>query len=543
MTAVPPRDDSRPLAHDAPSTVVDGDLRTLAHDQTGTLAHDHTDGLADGDPPRTLVHREPSTLAHGTVGTLADDDPRTVTGGDSRTPAHDQTGTLAHDLARALAHDQAGTLAHDLAGGLADGDSPTLAHDDPRTLADGDSRTRAHEQARTLAHDHISTLAHDHISTLAHDLNNLLTAILGAAGTMLATPALDPALAEEALQIRFAAERAAALARLMVARQPAASGPSHVPLDSVIGRLAPLLRRALGDGIGLEVTAAAPAALVPLEPGGLDRVLLNLAANARHAMPAGGTLTVRTGRAGDNAWIAVTDTGTGIAATVLPHIFTPRFTTRGDAGGAGLGLASVVAILRAAGGTIAVESAPGQGTMFRLTLPCQSAASVSAASVSARSAPAASLPPASVPPASVPTEPAPDASVPTAVPAQVCGVVLLVEDEAPVCRVTTQGLRRFGWTVVHVDSAEAALTVVRNPPIPDVVVTDAGLPGMDGLALIAALRRLMPSLPAILVSGYAESGWADSGTRRDPAYEGMLVLAKPYEVRALSTAIASVVRK
>jgi two-component system cell cycle sensor histidine kinase/response regulator CckA len=251
-------------------------------------------------------------------------------------------------------------------------------------------------------------------------------------------------------------------------------------------------------------------------------------------MESGGVLTLRSRHAtllrphpgvpdtvppGRYVTLDVEDTGPGIAADLLERIFEPFFTTRRDAGGNGLGLATVHGIVRQSGGYLTVDSTVGQGTCMRLHLPRWDGAVVA-------------MPEAAQPEPEVATLEAPR-------PAAGARVVLLVEDEAPVLRLAERALVREGWTVLAASDGEAALARVDSggPPI-SAVVTDMMMPGMDGATLVRALRTRpgLSGLPAILVSGYAEAS-----LRADAAALAMVFIAKPYSMKALAARLDEMV--
>ena len=208
---------------------------------------------------------------------------------------------------------------------------------------------------------------------IAHDFNNLLAAILAATEQMAGRPELDATTREDAAQIGAAARRGGALVRQLLAfAREAPAAPRRLEVRAAIDDVLPLLRHLLGRGVRLVIERGDEALPVRIDPTGFDQVLLNLAANARDAMPRGGVLTLRCRsfyRDGTRvACIEVRDTGTGIAPEVLPHIFTPFFTTRSDHG-TGLGLATVQEIITTARGAVSAESTPGAGTCMRVVLP------------------------------------------------------------------------------------------------------------------------------------------------------------------------------
>jgi two-component system cell cycle sensor histidine kinase/response regulator CckA len=358
---------------------------------------------------------------------------------------------------------------------------------------------------------------------IAHDFNNLLTAIIGATDAMLAQTTADAETVADLRQVRVAAERGAALVRQLLAfgrRQPLQ--PRVVAANRTIQDLASLLQRLLGEKVRLDLTLEEPGRLIRVDPTQLDQVLINLALNARAAMPDGGALTLRTGHrtlyraetlgaetvpAGRYVLIEVEDTGTGIPPEVMPRIFEPFFTTRRDAGGTGLGLPTVLGIIRQSGGFLTIDSAVGRGTTVGLYLPRHEGP-----------APAEAAPPPAAPATVAP------------------GHLLLVEDDNTVRRFAERGLRRAGWRVTTADSGEAALDSLpdRDQPV-DLLVSDIVMPGMEGPALLVALRKIRPDLPAVFVSGYAESA-----LKGDLPTERVVFLPKPYSMAELLAAMAEV---
>ncbi len=354
---------------------------------------------------------------------------------------------------------------------------------------------------------------------IAHDFNNLLTAIGGSAEAALSRAPMGDA-APELRQVQESAARGAALVRqlLAFARQQTLR-PRVVELNGSVAQMGELLHRLLGRRVRLSLSLEEPGRRVRIDPTQLDQVVMNLALNARDAMPEGGELRISTGHAivlrpeligqetllpGRYALLEVADSGRGIPAEALPRIFEPFFTTRRDQGGTGLGLSTVHGIVRQSGGFIAVESRPGQGTTFRIWLPRHEG------------------------PADPPTEAvAPQvSSTPAASPAARSAPVLLVEDEAPLLKLAERALRRAGFEVVPTGSAEEALEMLEaGAPRPLALVSDVVMPGMDGLELAQLLRAKEPELPVLLVSGYAETALG-----RDLAAERIRLLPKPYRL-------------
>jgi two-component system cell cycle sensor histidine kinase/response regulator CckA len=359
---------------------------------------------------------------------------------------------------------------------------------------------------------------------IAHDFNNLLTAILGAADDLaerLADRGGDAADAADLAQIRDSATRGAALVRQLLAfSQRQTLQPRVLALDEAVGSTAGLLRRLLGSQVTLVLELKAPGRFVLMDPTQFDQVLMNLAINARNAMPDGGTITIATDRRlvlragepgadplppGRYVTIDMTDTGSGIPADILPRIFDPFFTTRRGEGGTGLGLSMVQGIVRQSGGTLTVRSTLGAGTCFRITLPRHEAA--------AEAAP--------------PTVPAGAALRSTTA----CRErVLLVDDDDAIRRLAKRALTRAGWIVTDACSADEALSL--DPKGTDCVVSDVTMPGLDGPALVRALRVARPKLPAVLISGYA-----DAAQRQALMAEDIAFLPKPFAMADLTRAV------
>ncbi len=433
---------------------------------------------------------------------------------------------------------------------------------------------------------------------IAHDFNNLLMAIIAATDAVLEREGCAPETLDDARQIRQSADRGAALVRQLLAfgrRQPLM--PAVVAVNTAVTNVSGLLVRLLGERVRLQLELEEPGRSVRVDPTQLDQVLINLALNARDAMPAGGTLTLRTGHLtlyqprqvgsetmppGRYVTIRVEDTGEGIAPASLPQVFEPFFTTRRERGGSGLGLSTVHGIVRQSGGFVTVDSVLGQGTCVRFWLPRHEdtgvtsgfsadgvgqgrGATLNAALIGSRpvgvTETGAPDPPvletgaanpgtpepgtsqagaskAGAPETGAPATGAPMAATPdraTAASAQVrtaARFVLLVEDEAPVRRLTERALLRAGWQVSAVDSAEAALAQMPRPgdqaAPPCVLVSDIVLPGMDGTELARAVRAVWPDLPVVLVSGYT-----DSALLGDLTAQGVSFLAKPFSLREL----------
>jgi signal transduction histidine kinase len=209
---------------------------------------------------------------------------------------------------------------------------------------------------------------------ITHDVNNLLTAILGHAEIALTDQSLSTGARSDVLEVVRAARQAALLTRQLVAfRRPASAERAVVDLRSIAGGTARMLQPLLGDGIELRTESGSRPILVEVDPADLEGIILNLAINARDAMPRGGILTlstaVLTGAGGRRAALAVADTGVGMDAATRAHAFEPYFTTKGPGRGSGLGLASVAATVERSGWTLLVDTKPGAGSRFTVAIP------------------------------------------------------------------------------------------------------------------------------------------------------------------------------
>ena len=350
---------------------------------------------------------------------------------------------------------------------------------------------------------------------IAHDVNNLLSIILGATDAALLTA---PAAREELRPAQDAAARGAALVRRLLAfarRQHLE--PRVLDLDETVSAATPMLRSLLGPGIALEVRPGALGRRVRVDPVQLDQILLNLATNARDAMGGQGRLTVATDTAlalreepgypdplppGRWTVLEVTDTGPGIPPEILPRIVEPFFTTRAAEGGTGLGLATVHGIVRQSGGALHIESRPGL-TRFRVHLPRHEGE----------------------------TEPEPSPPVAPEIPVR--RHILLVDDEAPLRRLAAVALERAGHKVTQAEDGDTALEMIEDGLRPAALVSDIAMPGLDGVALARATRALLPHMPVVLVSGYAEAALG-----QDMGREGIVFLPKPYRPAELVELVA-----
>lgn len=344
---------------------------------------------------------------------------------------------------------------------------------------------------------------------IAHDFNNLLTVIQGSADIL-----RRPELSDEK-RIRFAqaivqtSDRAAALTGQLLAfarRQPLQ--PKVIDLNAHILSMADLLDRTLGERIEIRTELSPDLCPIEADPAQLEAAILNIAVNARDAMPDGGILTIRTAEAprlenGNRAIaLSVSDVGTGIEPEALARIFEPFFTTKSVGKGTGLGLSQVYGFAAQSGGDAQVASEPGVGTTVALILPC---------SEGERSGPA-------------------EIQEPTG--AHITGRVLLVDDNEEVGIFAETLLTELGHQVVRADSGAEALRLAGEASF-DVVLTDVVMPGMSGLELAEKLRAILPEVPVVLTTGYSDE-ISRSGTG------GLPVLFKPYRLEALALVLDQV---
>jgi PAS domain S-box-containing protein len=358
---------------------------------------------------------------------------------------------------------------------------------------------------------------------IAHDFNNILTVIQGHTSLLGMTGNLPEDAQESARQIGMAAERAANLTRqLLTFSRRQIMQPKNLDLNEVVKTMTTMLRRLLGEDITLQVSCTMGLPLIHADPGMMEQIVLNLAINARDAMPRGGSLFVDTSTvtideayaaqvpqavAGDYVCLTVKDTGTGIAPEILPRIFEPFFTTKDVGKGTGLGLATVYAIVQQHHGWIKTSSTLDKGTLFQIFLPAAEAKSGTAE-----------------------TRQIPES--------QVRGgqeTILVVEDEPPLRTLVRSVLQRYGYRVLEAVSGMAALAVweLHKNEI-QLLLTDMVMPhGLGGRELAQKLLADKPALKVIYSSGYS---LAVVGTDM-VLQEGLNFLQKPYHPRKLAQAV------
>ncbi|MBC8096824.1 MAG: response regulator [Akkermansiaceae bacterium] len=359
---------------------------------------------------------------------------------------------------------------------------------------------------------------------VAHDFNNILTVIQGHASLLMSNRSLGDSPLESVQQIALASERAATLTRqLLTFSRKQVMQPRVLDLNEVVGNVIKMLKRILREDVSLRVNYSSNLSMVHADAGMLEQVLMNLAVNARDAMPHGGELVITTsdesigpeyvqmnaqGAPGEYVCLVVTDTGAGIPPEVLPRIFEPFFTTKPVGHGTGLGLATVYGIVHQHRGWIKVYSEINKGTVFRVYFP-------------------------------VIREPERRSADPQREEAVRGGTetILLVEDEDAVRTLARSVLERKGYKVIEAISAVEALRNWNPGAKVDLVLTDMVMPGgMTGLDLMKRLNAAAPSLPAIYTSGYS----VDIVGKEFELRDGINFLQKPYGPKRLAQTVRDV---
>ena len=359
---------------------------------------------------------------------------------------------------------------------------------------------------------------------VAHDFNNLLTAISGHCDLLLLRHDQGDQDYGDLVQINQNANRAAALVgQLLAFSRKQTLRPEVLDLRDTLSDLTHLLNRLVGEKVTLTLSHDPVLRPIRADKRQLEQVMMNLVVNARDAMPKGGEIRIETevevltdplkrDRAtvppGAYVTVKVIDQGQGITPDKLVKIFEPFFTTKRTGEGTGLGLSTVYGIVKQTGGFIFVDSVPGEGSTFTLFFPIHEG-----------------------PVAAVPAAPTVQAS---AAPSQGEGVVLLVEDEAPVRAFASRALRLRGYTVLEAESAEEALHTLEDGDLSvDVFVTDVVMPGMDGPTWVREALKTRPDTRVIFVSGYAEGAFGEA----QPEVPNSVFLPKPFSLRQLTDTV------
>ena len=362
---------------------------------------------------------------------------------------------------------------------------------------------------------------------IAHDFNNLLTVINGYTDLVLQTLPAGDAAREPLEEVRKAGDRSAELTRRLLAfsRQQVLA-PRVISPNAVVADAEGMLRRVMGEDVQLETRLAPDLWAVKADPGQIQQVLVNLAVNARDAMPDGGRLTIETrnvelgeahtqahldARAGAHVLLAVSDTGSGMTDAVKARIFEPFFTTKGIGKGTGLGLATVYGIVRQSGGHIVVRTEIGEGTSFEVFLP------------RAGESEAAGLQESTAPVRHEGTE-----------------TILVVEDESQVRTLIRRSLAARGYRVIDAADGEEALRIAERRAAPiHLLVTDVVMPGLSGRDVAVRLRTPHPETRVLFLSGYTD----DAVVQRGVLEEGASFLQKPFTPETLAARVRDILNR
>jgi PAS domain S-box-containing protein len=362
---------------------------------------------------------------------------------------------------------------------------------------------------------------------VAHDFNNLLTVITGYSQLVLGRLGPTDPLRSPLEEVQRAGDRAAALTgQLLAFSRRQVLAPKELDLNKVVGDVGGMLRRLLGEDIELLTVLQPGLGIVKADPGQFEQVIMNLAVNARDAMPKGGKLLLETSNVilgrnhgkepvvaepGPHVVLTVKDTGCGMDAEVRSHLFEPFFTTKEEGKGTGLGLSTVYGIVKQSGGSIAVHSEPGKGTSFQIYLPRIAAE----------------------------TEVAESRQVPVAPPSGY-ETVLLVEDEAMIRTMVGTFLRLHGYLVLEARDGPDALRVAREHAGPiHLLLTDVVMPGMSGREVAERLLSVRRDLKVLYMSGYTSEAMAHHGLS-DAATE---FIQKPFTPNALAQKVSETLGK
>jgi two-component system, cell cycle sensor histidine kinase and response regulator CckA len=360
---------------------------------------------------------------------------------------------------------------------------------------------------------------------VAHDFNNLLTVITSYTGMIIDDIDPDDRHRADLEEIKRAADRAARLTRQLLAfSRKQVSQPRTLDLEIVLRELETMLRRLIGEDIELEIRYSPDPLFVKVDPGHIEQVIVNLAVNARDAMPDGGRLVIETAPvtitaapsdplsplpAGEYVGLTVSDTGTGMDRETMSHLFEPFFTTKPAHLGTSLGLSTVYGIAQQAGGDVRVESVVGTGTRMQVVLPRLHAVE------------------------STPREAPPSGGSPR----RTSGTILLVEDDPALCVLSRRVLASRGYTVLAARDGNEALAISDSHADPiDLLATDVVMPGMNGGALVQRVTALRPDIKVLYMSGYTE----DDVVRRGIAAFSAGFLQKPFTPDVLCERVAEV---
>jgi len=361
---------------------------------------------------------------------------------------------------------------------------------------------------------------------VAHDFNNILMIQMGYCEMMKNRLRSDDPLAEDLAQIEACVEKASSLTRQLLAfSRRQILQPVVYNLNELAIRLERMLGRLLGEDLILEMSLASSPAMVKTDPGQMEQVLVNLAVNARDAMPNGGKLTIEISTVeleqeyagshvgvspGRYVMLAVSDTGSGMDEETMNHIFEPFYTTKGDSKGTGLGLSTVYGIVRQSGGSIWVYSEPGHGSTFKIYIP------------------------------QIEERPAPCKGEEPGIVKGHGELILIVEDDQAIRVLTRQLVESLGYRAHSAANGGAAIIMIEEQGLrPDLVITDVVMPGMNGLVLIERLKKTMPDLRSIYMSGYTNGTVVQHAVMES----GHGFLQKPFTTALLAAGIRAALEK
>jgi PAS domain S-box-containing protein len=489
----------------------------------GIFEHDHETDVIYWSPELRHMYGwdddEPASLPKIVAHVHPDDVERVVAAVRS---AHDPSGGGAFDIEHRI-FDRRGELRWVLTRSQTHFGYRSGERRPTRTIGavqDVTARHVAEERLRVLEAQLLQAQKMESIGRLAggiaHDFNNLLTVICGGLELGLARLPPDHDSRSYLVDVAEAARSAVVLTRQLLAfSRKELIAPKVLDLNEVIRRVQNMILRLLGEDIRLEIVCAPDLMRICFDPGQVEQILVNLAVNARDAMPEGGQLTIETSnvmldeastggngdaRPGPYVLCAVSDNGAGMTEEVRAHLFEPFFTTKSAGKGTGLGLAMVYGAVQQNGGYIAVDSQLYRGTTFRIHLPAATRAS-----------------------------PIPAARAPARVQTGSASI-LLVEDDRKVRALTKNVLARFGYAVHSFANGEEAIAALPAlDPVPELLITDVIMPGMNGRVLAEQIAASLPRIRVLFVSGYTQDAIADHGVLPG----GVEFLAKPYSVSQL----------
>lgn len=406
-----------------------------------------------------------------------------------------------------------------------------------RTIQLGDRKVRLKLVTDVTQHKHLETRLQQTqkieavgrlAGGIAHDFNNLLTLILGYSDDIVNQLQSEDPIRTQVLEIQMAAQRAANLTRQLLAfSRKQILKPQVLRLNSVVSDIAQMLRRLVGEDVQISLHLDAGLGQVQADPTQLEQVLVNLAVNARDAMPNGGQLVIESHNVDFNEQTAelqgvppgryvvlvVSDTGIGMSEEIKARVFEPFFTTKGVGKGTGLGLSMVLGVVQQSGGTVTIYSEPGIGTTFKIYLPRLDQVEEATRVIDVK------------PQAAHPVQAA---------------TILLVEDEPSLRALARNVLRRVGYTVFEASNGKEALKMAdefEGPP--DLLLTDVVMPEMSGLELAERLQEKWPDLLIIYTSGYTDHALLERNALR----EDMPFLQKPYMPGTMLEQVAATLDK